>query len=575
VAISVDYFGPLPTTPRGYSYILLFTDRFSRRANMYAVTDAEFTAEGTADVLVNKYIPVSGCPISILSDNGLQFCSKLSVAILKLLRVRKIATSAYHPSGNGGVERVNHTMAQMLAMVVNERQDDWDIHLPHVEFAYNNSVSAATGLAPNEVHMARLPRFPLTVFDNIYARGHQSLARDQLEYCNLAAERQRRSYELVREQHALTVSRMERRNSTLSDALHKLPVYATGGWVWVYNSAATIRQGSRLGAKARADADTQVLKEKLSLNWTGPFKILAVGPSDTAPDGRPVAAKLLYLDLPSDMPGTDAKRRVSVDRCKPCANPHDGDDMPRFLPAGLSQYVLNNYTSKSPPYHVTADDVSAPVHKMTVEKITGHQSVRGRGGVIAVMYETHWTGLLRPSWEREMDLQHSRHQILLYWAGNPNQHRQTNRLYRRMRGAAERELSRLKGGRTSSPGYDFVPRDVWARRFRDTVLPVGAHFWYKAQDALWWLGKIAGHTPTPDVFIVRFLDDPGPVKIALSPSRYDTALAAVCGSWCLQLHRSSPFMLGIRRNVDESRGVEITPVENVPPSLDISGLVSS
>ena len=60
-----------------------------------------------------------------------------------------------------------------------------------------------------------------------------------------------------------------------------------------------------------------------------------------------------------------------------------------------------------------------------MEKITGHQSVRGRGGVIAVMYETHWKGLLRPSWEREMDLQHSRKQILLYWAGTPDQHRQT------------------------------------------------------------------------------------------------------------------------------------------------------
>ena len=70
-------------------------------------------------------------------------------AVYKLLGVRKIATSAYHPNGNGGIERVNHTtMAQMLAMVDNERQDDWDIHLPHVEFAYNNSVSAATGFLP-------------------------------------------------------------------------------------------------------------------------------------------------------------------------------------------------------------------------------------------------------------------------------------------------------------------------------------------------------------------------------------------------------------------------------------------
>ena len=63
-------------------------------------------------------------------------------AVCKLLEVRKIATSSYHPNSNGGVERVNYTMAQMLAMVVNEFLSNWDEKLPHVEFAYNNSVSA-------------------------------------------------------------------------------------------------------------------------------------------------------------------------------------------------------------------------------------------------------------------------------------------------------------------------------------------------------------------------------------------------------------------------------------------------
>ena len=62
VAISVDYFGPLPVTPRGKTYILLITDRFSRRADMFPVTAAEFTAEGTANLLVNKYIPLCRCP---------------------------------------------------------------------------------------------------------------------------------------------------------------------------------------------------------------------------------------------------------------------------------------------------------------------------------------------------------------------------------------------------------------------------------------------------------------------------------------------------------------------------------
>ena len=35
------------------------------------------------------------------------------------------------------------------------------------------------------------------------------------------------------------------------------------------------------------------------------------------------------------------------------------------------------------------------------------------------MYETHWTGLSRPSWEREMDLQLFRHEILRHGAGTP------------------------------------------------------------------------------------------------------------------------------------------------------------
>ena len=97
IGFSVDYFGPLPVTPRGNTYILLFIDRFSRRADMYAVTAAEFTAEGTANILIKRYTPLWGCPCSILSDNGLQFSSKHSQAAYKLLGVRKIAASSYHP----------------------------------------------------------------------------------------------------------------------------------------------------------------------------------------------------------------------------------------------------------------------------------------------------------------------------------------------------------------------------------------------------------------------------------------------------------------------------------------------
>ena len=108
--------------------------------------------------------------------------------------------------------------------------------------------------------MGRLPRFPRTIFERTGVFGHQSLARDHLAYCDLATDRQQRAYDIVREHHAITVSRVERRNSALSDAMRPVPKLAVGGWVWVYNAPATIRQGTK------ADTDAKVLKAKLSLN---------------------------------------------------------------------------------------------------------------------------------------------------------------------------------------------------------------------------------------------------------------------------------------------------------------------
>ena len=115
---------------------------------------------------------------------------------------------------------------------------------------------------------------------------------------NMSTCGQRRSYALVREQHALNITLVNCRNSALFDGLKQLPTHTIGGWVWVYNTAANIRQG------AKAGPDAKVLKAKFSHNQTGPFKVVAVGhfSAVSTPDGRPLAANLLYLDLSTDAP---------------------------------------------------------------------------------------------------------------------------------------------------------------------------------------------------------------------------------------------------------------------------------
>lgn len=57
--------------------------------------------------------------------------------------------------------------------------------------------------------------------------------------------------------------------------------------------------------------------------------------------------------------------------------------------------------------------------------------------------------------------------------------------------------------------------------------------------------------------MVRFRDDPGPVILVLSPTRYFKDLGVDRGSLCLQVRRGSSLMRGIVRNEDESRRAEV------------------
>ena len=61
---------------------------------------------------------------------------------------------------------------------------------------------------------------------------------------------------------------------------------------------------------------------------------------------------------------------------------------------------------------MAVEDADGPLERVVVDHISGHQLVHGRGGKIAVMYQTHWKALMRGTWEREEDLRHFRREIL-------------------------------------------------------------------------------------------------------------------------------------------------------------------
>lgn len=96
--------------PRGNACICIFIDSFGRHADKYATTEAELTTSNTADTLVDRYIPPWGCSVTLISNNGLQFCARFSRAVYERLGINKVTTSSNLSCTNDVVERVDYTM---------------------------------------------------------------------------------------------------------------------------------------------------------------------------------------------------------------------------------------------------------------------------------------------------------------------------------------------------------------------------------------------------------------------------------------------------------------------------------
>ena len=81
--------------------------------------------------------------------------------LCKLLQIEKSRTTPYHPQGDGLVERTNRTLLNMLSTVVEEHQEEWELHLQPVCMAYNTSIQPTTGYSPFFFMFGRTARMPI------------------------------------------------------------------------------------------------------------------------------------------------------------------------------------------------------------------------------------------------------------------------------------------------------------------------------------------------------------------------------------------------------------------------------
>ena len=157
--VHIDFVGPLPRSRSGNEYILVMIDQFTRWLECIPLPSQG--AEVTARAAVNEFFTRFGYPLKLVSDQGANFESSLFKAMCKLLQIHKSRTTAYRPSANGQVERMNRTLMAAVRSYCQDYRDRWDEFVPLVASAIRGSVNRQTGYTPNKLMLGRELNAPL------------------------------------------------------------------------------------------------------------------------------------------------------------------------------------------------------------------------------------------------------------------------------------------------------------------------------------------------------------------------------------------------------------------------------
>ncbi len=111
----------------------------------YAAT-VSIDAISSAIFLFNEVNCKVGPIEKFMSDQGGCFEADVFKHLCRLKGSDKLRSSAFHPSGNGGIEVVNKVIKPNLAKFVNYTHDDWDLHLGLAVNSYINTVQSSIGL---------------------------------------------------------------------------------------------------------------------------------------------------------------------------------------------------------------------------------------------------------------------------------------------------------------------------------------------------------------------------------------------------------------------------------------------
>ena len=147
-SVSMDFITGLPKSgPLQPDTMLVIVDLLTKMAH-YIPTHESVTLDSTACLYFDNIFRLHGLPDSLVSNRSTQFTAGFSRALCKLVGITQNLSTSFHRQTDSQTEKVNTILEQYLRGYINYQQDNWTEILTMAEFAYNNTVSATTGITP-------------------------------------------------------------------------------------------------------------------------------------------------------------------------------------------------------------------------------------------------------------------------------------------------------------------------------------------------------------------------------------------------------------------------------------------
>ncbi|GKC71414.1 putative nucleotidyltransferase, ribonuclease H [Tanacetum coccineum] len=147
--ITMDFVTKLPRTSSGHDTIWVIVDRLTKSAHFLPMRE-DYRMDTLARLYLNEIV-ARQCPLRPINLIIYRFTSRFWQSMQEALGTRLDMSTAYHPQTDGQSERTIQTLEDMLRACVLDFGGNWDVHLPLVEFSYNNKVGEGQLIGPELV----------------------------------------------------------------------------------------------------------------------------------------------------------------------------------------------------------------------------------------------------------------------------------------------------------------------------------------------------------------------------------------------------------------------------------------